>query len=129
MKSRRGFTLAELMIIMAITVVMAAAAIPAMGGSLEAIRNKDRETRISAAVYDAYLYALKQGGTTVTARMPDGIIDDMRDYVKTENLSVSFGKKVITVKADDISSAYTGVSCKFEKDDTGTFQLSELVFS
>lgn len=128
MKSRKGFTLAELMIVMAITVVMAAAAIPAMGNSLEAIRNKDRETRISAAVYDAYLYALKTGGTTVTASMPSAILDDMRDYVKTADLSVSFGEKVITVKAANISSA-SSVSCKFVKDATGTFQLSELAFS
>ena len=77
MKRREGFTLAEMVIVMAITAIFAATAIHVTGDALEAARNRDRETRFTTALNDAYLKALAQSRTLSEGDSVEAYLSDL----------------------------------------------------
>jgi len=60
LKNSKGFTLAEMLIVMAVVVVLAAAATPAIGNQVESARESNDLAAIREAYIDAYAQAATQ---------------------------------------------------------------------
>ena len=117
-KDKKGFTLAELLIVVAIIAVLVAIAIPVFTGQLEKAREAADMANIRAAYAEACLDAIEKDGTgdaVTVAMLSDGKIEKI-----TENTTIGemdFGTedridkgKTYTVKVDE-----TGKITDFEE--------------
>ena len=145
MKRREGFTLAEMVIVMAITAIFAATAIHVTGDALEAARNRDRETRFTTALNDAYLKALAQSRTLsegdsveaylsdLSSELAEAVLQDLNAFSKSSDasaaLNISYGTASFSIDAAPLSGAKeTGVKFAFELDGNKVPQLASVWF-
>ena len=111
-KDKKGFTLAELLIVVAIIAVLVAIAIPVFTGQLEKAREAADLANIRAAYAEACLAAIESEdgtGTATTVEMvSDGTFDEAPTIGKTEIGNDVFDKGdkvVVTVNAGTASFA------------------------
>lgn len=101
MKGGKGLTLAEMLIVMAITAIFAAAAIPFTGTQMELARNKERETRLYMAMESALLAALKESRTMsdtyISVPLSEETLQDLKDGTKSADLEISCDGKAATL--------------------------------
>ena len=83
MKNRKGFTLAELLIVVAITAVLVAISIPLISGQLEKAKISTNRANIRAAKASAYSYYIENG-------FPNGTDTHAYYIYDTESGSLSF---------------------------------------
>ena len=127
MRNRRGFTLAEMMIVMAITVVLCAAAIPYTGTQVRMARNQSAEIAISSAMSDAFVKALVQARTDHFSEAPISIdftavsadaftsLQDFQSRAKdTDTLNVSYGGKSVTITANRLPASFDSAQFVFD---------------
>lgn len=132
MRSGKGFTLAEMLVVMAITVIFAAAAIPFTGTQIELARNKERETRLYMAMESAALVALKQSRTTsdtyISVPMSEETLQDLKDGTKSADLKISYEGKTATLTTTGISETVDNVKYKFQNFGSGILIFYSIVF-
>jgi prepilin-type N-terminal cleavage/methylation domain-containing protein len=132
MKSGKGFTLAEMLVVMAITVIFAAAAIPFTGTQIELARNKERETRLYMAMESAALVALKQSRTTsdtyISVPMSEETLQDLKDGTKSADLEISSEGKAAKLTKGSIPETVDKVKYKFENKGSGILIFYSIVF-
>ena len=120
-RNQKGFTLAELLIVVAIITVLVAIAIPVFNSQLEKSREATDLANIRAAYAEATVKILDEGGTTADAEttsvmQSDGKIDKVSGYDKTEiggvkasDITIIKGQKTkVTVNADGKITALSG---------------------
>ena len=139
MGNRKGFTLAEMLIVMAMTAIFAAAAIPTFSTQMEIARNKQREVELSAAMTDALLDAMKEsritGETSITITQSDDVVQSFQDFKDTSApdaiMEVTDGNALISVGADGLQAymdEIAQVDFIYEPDDeTGVLSISSVV--
>jgi len=132
MRSGKGFTLAEMLVVMAITVIFAAAAIPFTGTQIELARNKERETRLYMAMESAVLVALKQSRTTsdtyISVPLSEETLQDLKDGTKSADLEISSEGKAAKLTKGSIPETVDKVKYKFENNGSGILIFHSIVF-
>lgn len=132
MRSGKGFTLAEIMIVMAFTVVIAAAAIPSIGGSLQAVEAHERGTRLYMAMEDARLVALKQSRTAtsndpIAVPLSEETIQDLKDGTKSAALRISCEEQAVTLDKGSVSETVRSVKYTFQKNASGILIFHSII--
>jgi type IV pilus assembly protein PilA len=110
LKNNKGFTLSELLIVMAVVVVLAAAAIPTVGSQIEAARESNDLAAIASAYVEAYTKAsVKQvsGGTVGAETVEITVSQTKSGWDGLSNASV--GGKAVSSTLAKTSSNSTGV--------------------
>lgn len=132
MKSGKGFTLAEMLMVMAITAILAAAVVPFTGTQMELARNKERETRLYMAMESAVLVALKESRTTsdtyISVPLSEETLQDLKDGTKSADLEISGEGKVITLTKGSIPQTVDNVKYKFQNLGSGILRFHSIVF-
>lgn len=123
MRNQRGFTLAEIMIVMGISVIFAAAAIPFSGTQLKIARNHSREVRLSAEMSDAFLQALNQSRenhytvTPIEIESSSEAVQDLQAFKDSANesdkLTVSGGGSNVVITADRLPNTISSIKFSF----------------
>ena len=104
-KDKKGFTLAELLIVVAIIAVLVAIAIPVFTGQLEKAREAADLANIRAAYAEASLAAIENESGIGTAETPamvsKGAFDQVENNVVGGEVAISVNKgDIIVVKVD-----------------------------
>ena len=126
---RKGFTLAEMLIVMAVVVVLAAAAIPAVGNQVETARETNDLDMIRAAYVDAFAQAATDyaDGTLTAAKIAKGPFTwNQVNAGWTGITSPTVGSK--TVPAMVLTNTYVVFEFEKSSDDT-TVQLKEITMN
>lgn len=120
-RNKKGFTLAELLIVVAIIAVLVAIAIPVFNSQLEKSREATDLANIRAAYAEATVKILDEGGDsaqveTTATMQSDGAINKVSGYqtteiggVKVSKITIDKGKKTtVTVDADGKLTGLSG---------------------
>ncbi len=120
-RNKKGFTLAELLIVVAIIAVLVAIAIPVFNSQLEKSREATDLANIRAAYAEATVKILDEGGETATATttatmQSTGKIDKVSGAdtteiggVKASSITITKGQKTtVTVDADGKITGLSG---------------------
>ena len=105
-KDKKGFTLAELLIVVAIIAVLVAIAIPVFTGQLEKAREATDIANIRAAYAQACLNYLESNGTTATADTVAMVSNGAFDKIGASE-AVMIGGTDFTGKSVDKGATYT----------------------
>lgn len=120
MRKQTGFTLAELLAVMAILMILASMAIPTGSRQLRAARNQQYETTLTIAMDNALLAALKQSrdpaaGSEFSVQMPDEVLQALKELTKWADVKISCGEKVIKIDKSSISENVDTVKYNFKE--------------
>lgn len=118
LKSKKGFTLVELIVVLVILAVLAAMLVPALTGYIRRAR-QEKDYQMAATVLTAAQSAATYQYT---------LAEDDRDATITKGTSAGNGETVATLVGND------GFSCEFEVDDNyvitgGTVTIGDYVYT
>ena len=111
LRNKKGFTLIEIVVVLAIMAILAAAAIPTMNGILNDAKDQTHMAEARSVYVAAQYLAVKDQATPTTAKVADvagvasssvtAVTMDTTDTTKVNSVTCSFGGKTYTVTAGD----------------------------
>lgn len=133
MRKQTGFTLAELLAVMAILMILASMAIPTGSRQLRAARNQQYETTLTIAMDNALLAALKQSrdpaaGSEFSVQMPEEVLQALKELTKWADVEISGEGKVVTLTRGSIPETVDNVKYKFKNLGSGILTFYSIVF-
>ncbi len=124
--SKKGFTLAELLIVIAIIAILIAIMVPVFGAQLNKARAAAELANVRAAYSEAVADAMLGDSTDLTASVTTA-------QIKTADLqnAITYDETVVTVTSGDgtnpgeVVVEYNGYSGTFETDEDVTFDVAD----
>ncbi len=110
--NKKGFTIVELVIVIAVIAILAAVMIPTFGGIIKKANKSSVEQTATAAYKEAYGLALSDGKIEAGSKANDGTITG--DYYEVNGYAFAFGGTIDNVTCTVTDSKIDGFEVKFD---------------